>query len=108
MELLEEPVPGKPEDPWEREQRINRNMSLFRAWTNFDSRERSQIVTDLWYGNEKGPRWEVSVPNDPAQPVLCVPAGAEHEAVTRYVKICGITKIETPTEIVATRWTPAD
>jgi hypothetical protein len=94
---VEEP-PDAMEPPWLRDDpnadRNLRNKQLNLAYRSLNNQQQSQIQADLRWGAEDGPRWHVSIPNDPAQPPLVLKAASAELAKGRYLSLCGINSLD--------------
>lgn len=77
-----------------------------KAWLMLSAQEKSQLVVDEQLGKTRGQPgvfdWEVSLEGIGAKgfPVLRIPAHSEVEATGLYNRICGITLIEPPNQVI--------
>lgn len=65
-----------------------------RDWCQLSATERTQKVADERWGAETAERWAVSLPGDPSQPRLLIPARSDGEAIGKYQQLCGIRSTE--------------
>jgi hypothetical protein len=65
-------------------------MERFRFWVGLDAASKTQLAADTQDRNSTDPSWLCTMPQDNAQVPVVLKAKDEHEARSKYEKLCGI------------------